>query len=105
ELQDMGVMWARAGCVVLVMDQLGHGERRQHPFRTKDDYPTEFRTSRQDYFFRHNVNLHLQLIGDSLMGWMAWDISRGVDLLLARKDVDAKKIVLLGAVAGGGDPA
>ena len=26
ELQDMGVMWARAGCVVLVMDQLGHGE-------------------------------------------------------------------------------
>jgi hypothetical protein len=23
ELQDMGVMWARAGCLVLVMDQLG----------------------------------------------------------------------------------
>src|SRR5262249_43395713 len=24
ELQDMGAMWARAGCLVLVMDQLGH---------------------------------------------------------------------------------
>jgi dienelactone hydrolase len=104
ELQDMGVMWARAGCVVLVMDQLGHGERRQHPFRAKGDYPEAFRISRQDYFLRHNVGLQLQTIGDSLMGWMVWDIRRGVDLLLARKDVDAKKIVLLGAVAGGGDP-
>ncbi len=37
ELQDMGMTWARAGCVVLVMDQLGHGERRQHPFRSASD--------------------------------------------------------------------
>ena len=29
ELQDMGMTWARQGCAVLVMDQLGHGERRQ----------------------------------------------------------------------------
>ena len=32
ELQDMGMTWARLGCLVLVMDQIGHGERRQHPF-------------------------------------------------------------------------
>ena len=105
ELQDMGVMWARAGCVVLVLDQLGHGERRQHPFRAKEDFPEPFRAGRQDYYFRHTIDLQLQTIGDSLMGWMVWDIQRGVDLLLARKDVDAKKLVLLGAVAGGGDPA
>src|SRR5262245_16761327 len=30
ELQDMGVTWAKLGCLVLVIDQLGHGERRQH---------------------------------------------------------------------------
>ena len=30
---------------------------------------------------------------------------RAVDLLLQRGDVDEKQIILLGAVAGGGDPA
>jgi len=39
------------------------------------------------------------------MGWMAWDLMRGVDLLLARPGIDPTKIILLGAVAGGGDPA
>jgi hypothetical protein len=36
---------------------------------------------------------------------MAWDLMRGVDLLLARPGVDPKRIILLGSVAGGGDPA
>ena len=49
--------------------------------------------------------MQLQLLGDSLMGWMAWDLMRGVDLLLARDGIDPKRIILLGAVAGGGDPA
>ena len=30
ELQDMGMTWARAGCIVLVMDQLSYGERGEH---------------------------------------------------------------------------
>jgi cephalosporin-C deacetylase-like acetyl esterase len=106
ELQTMGMTWARAGCLVLVMDQLGHGERRQHPFRTAEDYPQEqFRTGRQDYWFRYDVSLQLCLAGESLMGYMAWDLSRGVDVLLAQDGVDAERIILLGAVAGGGDPA
>ena len=49
--------------------------------------------------------MQLQTIGDSLMGWMVWDVQRGVDLLLSRPGIDPKKIILLGAVAGGGDPA
>ncbi len=105
ELQEMGILWARAGCLVLVMDQLGHGERRQHPFRTKDDYAGAFRPSRQDYYFRYNVGMQLHVIGESLIGWMAWDLMRGVDLLLSRPGVDRTRIILLGAVAGGGDPA
>lgn len=104
ELQDMGMTWARQGCVVLVMDQLGHGERRQHPFRSSADYDGEFRVSRQDYYFRYNVGIQLHLIGDGLIGWMAWDLMRGVDLLLGRDGVDPERIILLGAVAGGGDP-
>src|SRR5262249_25622982 len=39
ELQDMGMTWARQGALVLIPDQLGHGERRQHPFRSEKDYP------------------------------------------------------------------
>ncbi len=104
ELQDMGMNWARAECLVLVMDQVGHGERRQHPFPSSKDYEKEFRVSRQDYHFRYNVGMQLHLIGDSLIGWMAWDLMRGVDLLLGQPGVDSKKIILLGAVAGGGDP-
>ncbi|MCI0703747.1 MAG: hypothetical protein L0241_22035, partial [Planctomycetia bacterium] len=52
ELQDMGMTWARSGVAVLVPDHLGHGERRQHNFRTEKDYPKPFRVGRQDYYFR-----------------------------------------------------
>ncbi|MDB5311028.1 MAG: hypothetical protein JWO38_5230 [Gemmataceae bacterium] len=105
ELQDMGMTWARSGVAVLVPDHLGHGERRQHDFRTEKDYPKPFRVSRQDYYFRYNSNLQLSAAGDSLMGWMVWDLMRGVDVLLKQPGVDKDRVILLGAVAGGGDPA
>ncbi|MGE0609781.1 MAG: hypothetical protein AB7O62_22010 [Pirellulales bacterium] len=105
ELQDMGMMWAREGCLVLVVDNLGHGERRQHPFRTMEDYAGDFRLGRQDYFFRYNVGMQLHLVGESLLGWIAWDLMRGVDVLLRQPGADPNKVVLLGSVAGGGDPA
>ena len=87
------------------MDHLGHGERRQHPFRTEADYPHPFRVGRQDYYFRYNTGVQLHLVGESLMGWMVWDLMRGLDLLLSRPGIDKDRIILLGAVAGGGDPA
>ena len=107
ELQDMGMTWARQGCLVLVIDQLGHGERADHPFQSEQDYKADpdFKWWRQDYYFRFNTNAQLDLVGESLMGWMVWDLMRGVDLLLAHPGVDSDKIILLGAVAGGGDPA
>lgn len=94
ELQDMGMLWARAGCAVLVMDQVGYGERFE-------GYPW----SREFYHSRYVTGMQLYLAGESLIKWMVWDILRGIDLLLERKDVDEKRIILLGAVAGGGDPA
>ncbi len=105
ELQDMGVTWARLGCAVLVPDQLGHGERRQHPFADAGSYPGPFKSGRQDYYSRYTVGLQLDVIGDSLMGRMVADLRRGIDLLWARPGVDRDRILLLGAVAGGGDPA
>ncbi len=105
ELQDMGMTWARQGCVVLVPDQLGHGERRQHPFATDKDFPRPFKVGRQDYYFRYNAGVQLQLVGESLMGWMVWDLMRGIDVLCQRPGVAKDKVVVLGSVAGGGDPA
>ncbi len=105
ELQDMGMTWARLGCMVLIMDQLGHGERRQHPFVSAQSYAGQFPVGRQDYHFRYVTGMQLHLIGDSLAGWMAWDLWRGVDMLLSRPGIDPERIVLMGSVAGGGDPA
>jgi hypothetical protein len=105
ELQDMGMTWARLGCLVLVPDQLGHGERRNHPFTDARSYPGPFKVGRQDYYFRYNEALQLHLIGESLMGWMVWDLMRGVDVLLSKDGIDKEAIILLGSVAGGGDPA
>ncbi|MEX2142431.1 MAG: acetylxylan esterase [Pirellulales bacterium] len=105
ELQEMGALWARAGCLVLVIDQLGHGERRQHPFVTAADYPQPFQPGRQDYYFRYNAAMQLYVAGECLMGWMARDLIRGVDVLLAQPGIDPERIIMLGAVAGGGDPA
>jgi dienelactone hydrolase len=105
ELQDMGMQWARTGCYVLVPDMLGHGERRQHPFNVDADWPTPYKTGRQDYYFRYDLGLELQLTGESLIGWDAHDLMTGVSLLLAKPAVDPKRIVLLGSVAGGGDIA
>ena len=90
----MGILWARQGSVVLVPDNIGHGERIQ-------TYPW----NREGYPARYNMGLQLYLAGESLMKWMVWDTMRAVDLLVERKEVDPAKIILLGAVAGGGDPA
>ncbi|MEP7257989.1 MAG: acetylxylan esterase, partial [Flavitalea sp.] len=94
ELQEMGMTLARSGSAVLVMDQLCAGERTQsQPWH------------REGYFARYALGNQLYLAGESLVKWMAWDISRSVDLLLQKQYIDTAKIVLIGAVAGGGDPA
>src|SRR5436305_15053406 len=39
------------------------------------------------------------------MCWMVHDLITGVDQLLAQPEIDSKRIILLGSVAGGGEPA
>jgi len=94
ELQDMGVNWARTGCAVLVPDLFGHGERREDPFG-----------ARQGYYSRYYTSMQLRLVGECLIGWMVWDLMRGVDVLLDVPGIDRERIIMIGAVAGGGDPA
>src|SRR5262249_43195246 len=94
--QDMAMTWARAGCLVLVPDHLGHGERRQHPFPEPSPH---------DYHFRYDNGIQLHLVGESLMGWMAWDLMRGADVLLGQPGIDPRRLLLTPEPAGGGDVA
>jgi cephalosporin-C deacetylase-like acetyl esterase len=94
ELQDMGILWGRLGCAVLIIDQIGHGEMIQN-------YPW----NREPYHSRYIMGMQMYLAGESLLKWLVWDLMRGIDLLLDRSDVDPRKVVLLGAVAAGGEPA
>ena len=75
-----------------------------HPFDGADDYAGDYKHWRQDYYYRYDTGIQLGLLGDSLMGWMVWDQMRAIDVLLARPGVDPDRIIMLGAVAGGGDP-
>jgi dienelactone hydrolase len=94
ELQDMGMLWARTGCAVLVIERLGFGERVETtPW---------FRQATISWF---TFSKQLNLVGESHEGWMAWDLIRAVDLLYARPDIDRDRIILLGSVAGGDEPA
>ncbi len=94
ELQDMGMLWARSGCVVIVIDNLGYGERGQ-----------QFYGGREDYRWRYHTGMQLYTAGENLMAWMAADQRRALDVLTSRAGVDPKRIVVMGSVAGGGDIA
>jgi dienelactone hydrolase len=94
ELQDMGMTWAKNGTAVLIMDQLCSGERIQ-----SQPWP------RESYYGRYATGNQLYIAGEYLIKWMAWDIIRGIDLLSERNYIDGNRIIVLGAVAGGGDPA
>lgn len=94
ELQDMGMTWARNGTAVFIMDLLGSGERLQSQPWVREGNPA-----------RYALGTQLYLAGESLMKWFVWDLMRGIDLLLERPYIDPQRVVMLGAVAGGGDPA
>jgi hypothetical protein len=94
ELHDMGELWSRAGAAVLVMERPGYGERVQ----TTPWY-------RQAYGSRFLFTKQLFVAGESYSGWAAWDVIRSVDYLLRRSDIARDQIIVLGSVAGGGEPA
>jgi cephalosporin-C deacetylase-like acetyl esterase len=90
ELHDSGEIWARAGCAVLIIERPGYGERAE----TNTWY-------RQAYASRFTFTKQLFLVGESHSAWAAWDVVRSVDFLFERPEIDRKRIILIGAVAGG----
>ncbi|MGH9326033.1 MAG: acetylxylan esterase, partial [Terriglobia bacterium] len=93
EVQDMGIMWAREGCAVLAIDQIGYGGRIQ-------TYPWD----RANYDSLYTIGEQLYLTNSSLITWMIQDVEASINLLWQRPDVNKKEIILLGSVAGGAEP-
>ena len=81
-----GVLYARAGAVVVTYDPIGEGER--------NDEHKDF-TSEHD-----RVILDPPSMPARMGGLMLTDVMQGVGYLAARKDVDAKRIAVMGFSMG-----
>jgi hypothetical protein len=91
DLQIVGMTLARNGCVALATEPLGSGERSVSALWEHKSYQC------------NEIGAQLTLAGEDLAGWTAFDVSRAVDYLLARGDIDPKRLGIMGGVAGGGD--
>jgi len=87
---NLGEELVRQGYAVFAPDALGFGERRS-PHSTGADYDREYNTN----------HLTVRLLrGETLLRKVIWDVSRGVDYLLTRADVDPRRIAFMGSGYG-----
>jgi len=83
----------KRGFIVLAIDMRGCGETR--PLQNPDESNETYR-----YFGQYDSALRAFLVGKTLVGMRAEDISRGVDLLASRPEVDKERIYGFGVGAG-----
>jgi cephalosporin-C deacetylase-like acetyl esterase len=82
----------KSGFVVLAIDARGCGETKVSTEIDSDEFDR--------YFGDYNNAMTALLIGKTLVGMRAQDIMRGIDLLVARSDVDHDQIYGFGKDAG-----
>ena len=89
--QAVMISLCRKGCVVLGIDPIGQGERRQYPFEETLHNVSE-----------HNLlNRRMLLSGDNFGTWRVYDAIRGLDYLLSREEVDTERVGVTGNSGGG----
>ena len=87
---------ARKGFVVLILDPVCQGERRQ--FYAEDGVPGQEPKST----VAHNlIGNRMLLAGDFVGSWFVWDAIRGLDYLLARPETDRTRVGVTGCSGGG----
>jgi dienelactone hydrolase len=94
--QTLHINLAKRGFAVLTYDPVGQGERSQ--FWDKDRGRSRFNLSCGEHAVLGNP---LYLLGTSLARYRIWDGMRGLDLLAARSEVDAKRLGCVGNSGGG----
>ena len=83
----------KSGMVVLAIDARGMGETRVTSASNGSDWPR--------YFGDYESGMTLLLSGTTLTGMRARDISRGIDVLALRSEVDPERIYGAGIESGG----
>lgn len=86
---------ARLGTACLIYDPIGQGERSQY---LDADRNLIFKATTQE----HNVaGNQMELVGEFLGSWRAWDGIRALDYLLERPEIDPEHIGVTGNSGGG----
>jgi dienelactone hydrolase len=86
---------AQAGFVVLIYDPFSQGERDQY-------HGSKYREAIGAGVRAHNMmGKQLELLGENLAMWRAWDGVRALDYLLSRPEVDPSRVGLTGNSGGG----
>lgn len=85
--------WMKNGTVVLAIDARGLGETENRPVSRGD-------RAEQDWFGDASSSFGALLLGKTLVGMRAADISKAVDLLNARTDLGVKSIRAVGVGRG-----
>ena len=86
----------KKGFVVLAIDPIGQGERLQYSDSEKGDLLLDNSTMEHSY-----PSTQVFLTGKSIARYFIWDGIRGIDYLVSRKEVDAKRIGVHGLSGGG----
>ncbi len=97
QYQSAYLTLVKSGFVVLGYDPIGQGERRQYwnPKKNISEVST-------DPIYEHSMpGQLLLLLGENLTEYMVWDGMRGIDYLVARPEVDPKRIGCAGHSGGG----
>lgn len=86
---------ARQGTACLIYDPIGQGERWQY-------LDGEGRPLLKGPTREHNMaGNQMELVGEFLGSWRAWDGIRALDYLLSRPEIDSKRIGVTGNSGGG----
>ena len=89
--QAVMISLCRKGCVVLGIDPIGQGERKQYPYEESIYCTSE-----------HNLlSRRMLLAGDNIGTWRVYDAVRGLDYLLSREEVDPERVGVTGNSGGG----
>ena len=94
--QHVIINLVRKGFVVLAIDPVGQGERRQYVDPATGESTMSGSTKEHSY-----VGAQAFIAGSSLARYMTWDGIRGIDYLVSRDEVDPERIGATGRSGGG----
>ena len=87
--RDFGLSAMQNGVAALCIEQRAFGERYE---------------SQQQHRFEHpciDASMHALMLGRTLPGERVYDVERGIDLLAQRRDMDLKRVGVMGNSGGG----